>query len=96
MALSVTAPAPAAGQTSDPATTQPTTTEAPGADRSPSPPQTVPDGLGNSLPRPTAGPEPDDAGDRGGWLQFALLAAMVAAASFVLSRLFRTGRRARP
>ena len=57
------------------------------------PAQTVPDGLGNSLPRPNAGPDPDDAGDRGGWLQFALLAALVIASSVVLTRLLRSGRR---
>ena len=56
----------------------------------------VADDLGNSLPGPDAGPKPEDAGDRGGWLQFALFGAVMAAMAFFVVKLFRGPGGARP
>lgn len=50
---------------------------------------TLPDSLGDSLPGPEAGPSPEDAGERGGWLQFTVFGAVMLAMAFIVTKLFR-------
>lgn len=50
-------------------------------------------GLNVIIGSPEAGPKPTDAGDRGGWLQFALLGTLVVAVAVVLVRILRAATR---
>ncbi len=47
------------------------------------------------VPKPNSGAAPDDAGDRGGALQLALLALVVAGVGLAVGHLVRQSRRAR-
>ncbi len=53
-------------------------------------------GLGDIVPRPEPGPAPEDAGDRGGWAQLLLGAAIMAGAAIFLVRLVRMADDAPP
>jgi len=59
-------------------------------------PTTLPEELGNIIGSPDPGPEPEDAGDRGGWAQLALLGVLVAVVALVLRHLFRSANRNEP
>lgn len=52
-------------------------------------------GLGNIVGSPEAGPDPEDAGDRGGWAQLTLAGVIVAGVAFIASRIVRESRRVR-
>ncbi len=52
-------------------------------------------GLGNIVGSPEAGPEPEDAGDRGGWAQLALAGILAGAVLFIGSRILAESRRGR-
>jgi hypothetical protein len=66
------------------------TTEPPSID---SPPTQPPGGVpGDILPGPEAGPEPDDPGDRGGWLQLSILGLVVAAIAGITLLVWRESR----
>lgn len=52
-------------------------------------------GLGNIVGSPEAGPEPEDAGDRGGWAQLALAVVLAGGVAFIGSRIVRGSRRTR-
>lgn len=59
-------------------------------------PATLPPELGNIVGSPDPGPEPEDAGDRGGWAQLAVLGALVVVVGLVLRHLFRSANRNEP
>jgi hypothetical protein len=59
-------------------------------------PTTLPEELGNIVGSPDPGPEPEDAGDRGGWAQLGLLGALVLVVALVLRHLFRSANRNEP
>lgn len=46
-------------------------------------------GLGNIIGTPDAGPEPDDAGDRGGWAQLFLAVVVFGGVGFIAWRISR-------
>ncbi len=52
-------------------------------------------GLGSIIGSPDAGPEPDDAGDRGGYAQLGLAIVLLVAVSFIGWRIFRESKRNR-
>lgn len=52
-------------------------------------------GLGNIVGSPEAGPDPEDAGDRGGWAQLGLAGVLVVAITFIGSRIRKESRRGR-
>ena len=52
-------------------------------------------GLGSIIGSPDAGPEPDDAGDRGGYAQLGLAVVLVVAVSFIGWRIFLESKRNR-
>lgn len=52
-------------------------------------------GLGDIVGSPEAGPEPEDAGDRGGWAQLSLAGLLVAAVLFIGSRIRKEARAGR-
>lgn len=54
----------------------------------------VPAGADRIIGSPDPGPEPQHAGDRGGSLQFATLAAVAVAVGFIMWRIARSARRA--
>jgi uncharacterized protein HemX len=82
-AVPVAPVAPAARAQDEPTTTSPTFGENPVA-----PEQHI-------IPRPNSGTEPEDAGDRGGALQFAVLGAIVVGVSVVATLAVRESRRNR-
>lgn len=57
-------------------------------------PETDAPGLGNIIGSPDAGPDPQDAGDRGGWAQLVLAGVMAGGVVFIGSRIIRDVRRA--
>jgi hypothetical protein len=57
-------------------------------------PETDAPGLGSIIGSPEAGPEPEDAGDRGGWAQFVLAGVMAGGVIFIGSRILRDVRQA--
>jgi hypothetical protein len=59
-------------------------------------PTTLPEELGNIVGSPDPGPEPEDAGDRGGWAQLGLLGVLVLVVALVLRHLFRSANRNEP
>ena len=59
-------------------------------------PTTLPEELGNIVGSPDPGPEPEDAGDRGGWAQLGLLGVLVLVVGLVLRHLFRSANRNEP
>ncbi len=52
-------------------------------------------GLGSIIGSPDAGPDPDDAGDRGGYAQLGLAVVLLVAVSFIGWRIFRESKRNR-
>jgi len=54
----------------------------------------IPDDAFTIIGTPDAGPAPEDAGDRGGWAQFAVLGALVAGVGFVFWRIASSARAA--
>ena len=52
----------------------------------------LPDGARTIIGSPDPGPAPEDAGDRGGWAQLALLGVLVAGVGFVAWRISRALR----
>ncbi len=77
--------APAGGQSDDGA--ERTTTTAEPFDPAENP------GYNNIIGSPEAGPDPEHAGDRGGWMQLALLGAIAVGAAVVLVRVARLASR---
>ena len=49
-------------------------------------------GLGSIIGSPDAGPDPDDAGDRGGWAQLVLAVVLVGGVGFIMTRIIRAAR----
>ena len=52
-------------------------------------------GLGSIIGSPDAGPEPDDAGDRGGYAQLGLAIVLITAVCFIGWRIVRESKRNR-
>lgn len=52
-------------------------------------------GLGEIIGSPEAGPDPEDAGDRGGWAQLALAGVMLAGVMFIARRIVKESRSGR-
>ena len=52
-------------------------------------------GLGQIIGSPEAGPDPEDAGDRGGWAQLSLAGIMLGAVLFIARRIVRESRSGR-
>lgn len=52
-------------------------------------------GLGNIVGSPEAGPEPEDAGDRGGWAQLTLAVVVFGGVLFIGSRILKESRAGR-
>lgn len=50
-------------------------------------------GLGDIIGSPDAGPDPEDAGDRGGWAQLLLAMVICGGVLFIGSRILRESRR---
>jgi hypothetical protein len=57
-------------------------------------PETDAPGLGSIIGSPAAGPDPEDAGDRGGWAQLVLAGVMAGGVVFIGSRILREVRQA--
>jgi hypothetical protein len=58
-------------------------------------PATDAPGLGSIIGSPDAGPDPEDAGDRGGWAQLVLAGVMAGGVVFIGSRILREVRQAK-
>ena len=55
----------------------------------------LPDALGNILPRPNSGIEPEHASDPGGWQQLLVLVIIVGAIGLIAAFIWRESRRKR-
>jgi hypothetical protein len=52
-------------------------------------------GLGQIIGSPEAGPDPEDAGDRGGWAQLSLAGVMLGGVLFIARRIVKESRSGR-
>ncbi len=53
----------------------------------------LPPGAGRIIGSPDPGPEPRQSGDRGGWRQLVLMAALAGAVTFIMVQILRSTRR---